>query len=252
MALREEEQQQRIAMVRLKTKAKETYRVCKGRVVVRDNELLSLRKAQQEKLKKFGDVKNNLSSDAEYSVVLEKFNLEIVEKQQEIQKYSSYRDRASSLFLLISAIENKDKKSLQEGIQNLLGNMKEEIMSSYKSNITILRQKKAVYNRENAYLNSIRKKYPKEYEEKIKTTPTQIELDNLEDKQYNLEKEQKTVNDFIEKGNYKLDASSIINMTLLDEDPFVAAECIYPGLEEIRYSKKTSTAKDSTSSKTTK
>lgn len=251
MALKEEEQQ-RIAMVRLKTKAKETYRVCKGRVAVRDNELLSIRKAQQEKLKKFGDVKNNFSSDVEYSVVLEKFNLEIAEKQQEIQKYSYYRDRASSLFLLITAIENKDKKSLQEGIRNLLGIIKEEIMSSYKSSITILRQKKAVYNRENVYLNSIKRKYPKEYEEKIRRMPTQIELDNIEDKQYTLEKEQKTVNDFIEKGDYKLDMSSIINTTLLDEDPFVAAECIYPGLEEIRYGKKISTTKNTTSSKTTK
>lgn len=251
MALSEEETQ-KISLSRIKVKAKETYKLCKGKIAIRDNELLSLRKNQQEKLKRFGDIKNSSSAAVEYSVVLEKFNLEIAEKQQEIQKYSYYRDRSATLFLLISAVENKDQKSLQEEIRNLLEITKEEILSSYKSSITILRQKKAVYNRENMYLNSIRTKYPKEYEEKIKKMPTRIELDNLEDKQYDLEKEQKKLQAFFEKDEHKLDSSSITNMSLLDEDSFIAAQSIYPGLEEARLGKKVSSPKNNTSSKTTK
>lgn len=216
-------------------KSIELYRVSKNREILRNNELIALRKSQRSELEKFEDIKSDYISDAEYFMVLEKFNLKLAKKQSSIDKTMHYRERIKAFYNYVTSLVDGDDISIQRNFTNLIESIKTEILSSYKNDITIIKQKKVMYNRENRYLNVIKDVNPQEYEERKKNFPTALEMDELITKQYDTEEEKKNVETYLKKDKYNFDSSMISKMVLLDESVFTVANSIFPELDAVRF-----------------
>lgn len=224
---------------RVLEKTIEIYKISKIRENRFNDDLIDLGKTKSSTLEKFDDIKSDYISDAERYMELEKCNLKLVEKHSDVDAVMYYRDRIKAFYNYVSSLTSGNDISIQRNFSSFVESIKKELVSYYKNSITIMKQKKVMYNKENKYLNAIKDVNYQEYKERMKTYPTPIEMDALIIKQYDTEIEKQKVENYLKKNECYIDAELITDMSLLNESVFVVANKIFPGLDNIRYDRKT-------------
>jgi len=151
-------------------------------------------------------------------------------KENEIKGQELYSRRITT-YLNCIYYKTHDKEEYVDSLKELEGIIGEEVANYYNSQIKEIRQKRILFQNENAYISML-KKDDRKSAERFKRETSLEEIESDMNKQYDIEDEKKIAENVFGSLNLQISINDIDTMTILDDDPIRVAKETCPLFKE--------------------
>lgn len=200
---------------------------CRDKSNQLQKQITLLKNQRDKKLEEYDTMDQVKEMDAKRALVQEKFNLSIEEKEDLVRKEERYADRAQIYFQYIFALRSNNQSDMKEYKEKFLETLQKQAIEECNSSIKVIKQKRITTGKLSQYIE-LNPALEKERENLVSKT----ELDNDRMRQFDLEEEQKMMEDAFKKETPLLTDALMRNPNIYSQSPFTSIKQIYPNIRE--------------------
>lgn len=216
--------------INLKQKVINSLKVCGNKMTVAKKVMETLKSSKIRDLDQYKDIMYNYGLEYKKKLLLEQYNNQILKKENEIKGQELYSRRITT-YLNCIYYKTHDKYEYVDSLKELEGIIGEEVANYYNSQIKEIRQKRILFQNENAYISML-KKDDRKSAERFKRETSLEEIESDMNKQYDIEDEKKIAENVFGSLNLQISINDIDTMTILDDDPIRVAKETCPLFKE--------------------
>lgn len=209
--------------INLKEKVINSLKICGNKMIIAKKVVESLKSSKTRELDRYKDVMYNEDLELKKAVLLEQYNNQILKKENEIKGQELYTRRITTyLNCIYYKVHNKDEEYV-DSLKELEGIIGEEVATYYNDQIKEIRQKRILFQNENAYMDMLKNRDRKSAENfKRETSLEEVEEDM--DRQYDIEEEKKIAENVFGSINLQISINDVDTITMLDDNPIRVAK----------------------------
>lgn len=213
--------------INLKEKVINSLKICGNKMIIAKKVVESLKSSKTRELDRYKDVMYNEDLELKKAVLLEQYNNQILKKENEIKGQELYTRRITTyLNCIYYKVHNKDEEYV-DSLKELEGIIGEEVATYYNDQIKEIRQKRILFQNENAYMDMLKNRDRKSAENfKRETSLEEVEEDM--DRQYDIEEEKKIAENVFGSINLQISINDVDTITMLDDNPIRVAKATCP------------------------
>lgn len=219
--------QSNLEYINLKGKVINSLKVFGNKMIVAKKIVEDLKSSKTRELDKYKDAIYNEGLELKKALLLEQYNNQILKKENEIKGHELYVRRITTyLNCIYYKVHNKDEEYV-DSLKELEGIIGEEVNTYYNNQIKEIRQKRILFQNENAYMDMLKNRDRKSAESfKRETSLEEVEEDM--DRQYDIEDERRIAENIFGSINLQISINDVDTIAMLDDNPIRVAKATCP------------------------